>query len=59
MTITSKWRQYIEARQRSGLSQAEYYKQQQINVSTFTARLSGYRNSRIDELLPFAQPIKS
>ncbi len=59
MAITSKWRQHIEEWQRSGLSQAGYCKQQQINVSTFTARLSDYRNSRIDELLPFAQPIKS
>lgn len=43
MAVTSKWRQHIEAWQRSGLSQAEYCKQQQINVRTFTARLSDYR----------------
>ena len=43
MAITSKWRQHIEAWQRSGLSQAEYCAEQQINVRTFTARLSDYR----------------
>jgi hypothetical protein len=43
MAVTSKWRQHIEAWQGSGLSQAEYCRQQQINVRTFTARLSDYR----------------
>jgi hypothetical protein len=43
MAITSKWRQHIEAWQRSGLSQAEYCAEQQINVRTFMARLSDYR----------------
>lgn len=43
MAITSKWRKHIEAWQRSGLSQAEYCTAQQINVRTFTARLSDYR----------------
>jgi hypothetical protein len=43
MAITSKWRQHIEAWQRSGLSQAEYCAAQQINVRTFAARLSDYR----------------
>ncbi len=43
MAITSKWRQHIEAWQSSGLSQAEYCAEQQINVRTFTARLSDYR----------------
>lgn len=41
--ITSKWRQHIEAWQNSGLSQAEYCAAQQINIRTFTARLSDYR----------------
>jgi hypothetical protein len=45
MAITSKWRQHIEAWQSSGLSQAEYCAKQQINVRTFTARLSDYRKS--------------
>ena len=43
MSITSKWRQHIEAWQSSGLSQAEYCIAQQINVRTFAARLSDYR----------------
>jgi len=43
MTVTAQWRQHIEAWQSSGLSQAEYCAQQQINVRTFTARLSDYR----------------
>jgi len=34
MAVTSKWRQHIEAWQSSGLSQAEYCAQQQINVFT-------------------------
>ncbi len=43
MAITSKWRQHIEAWQRSGLTQAEYCAEQEINVGTFTARLSDHR----------------
>ena len=43
MAITSKWRHHIEAWQRSGLSQAAYCAEQQINVRTFTARLSDDR----------------
>ena len=43
MAVTSKWRQHIEAWQSSGLSQAEYCAEQQINVRTFAARLSDYR----------------
>lgn len=43
MTVTAKWRQHIEAWQRSGLSQAAYCTEQQLNVRTFTARLSDYR----------------
>jgi hypothetical protein len=49
MAITAKWRQHIEAWQRSGLSQAAYCAEQQLNVRTFTARLSDYRKlSRLD-----------
>jgi hypothetical protein len=43
MAVTSKWCQHIEAWQSSGLSQAGYCAEQQINVRTFTARLSDYR----------------
>lgn len=45
MSITPKWRQHIEAWKRSGLSQAQYCAEQQINVGTFAARLSEYRKS--------------
>jgi len=45
MAVTTKWRQHIEACQRSGLSQAEYCAEQQLNVRTFTVRLSDYRKS--------------
>jgi hypothetical protein len=43
MAVTAKWRQHIEAWQRSGLSQAAYCAEQQLNGRTFTARLSDYR----------------
>jgi hypothetical protein len=43
MAVTIKWRQHIEAWQRSGLSQAEYCAAQQIKAGTFAARLSEYR----------------
>jgi hypothetical protein len=43
MAVTAKWHRHIEAWQRSGLSQVEYCAEQQINVRTFTARLSDYR----------------
>jgi hypothetical protein len=43
MAITSKWRHHIERWQSSGLTQADYCVQQQINARTFTARLSEYR----------------
>ncbi|WP_408606566.1 IS66 family insertion sequence element accessory protein TnpA [Methylomonas lenta] len=36
MAVASKWRQHIEAWQRSGLSQRDYCAQQQINFRTFT-----------------------
>jgi len=43
MAATAKWRQHIEAWQRSGLSPAAYCAAQRLNVRTFTARLSDYR----------------
>ena len=51
MSITSKWCHHIEKWQNSGLTQTEYCLQQQINVRTFTARLSEYRKlSAIDSV---------
>lgn len=38
MSITSKWCHHIEKWQNSGLTQAEYCLQQQINVRTFTVK---------------------
>lgn len=52
MTVTSKWRQHIKAWQSSGLPQAEYCRQQHINVRTFAARLSDYRK------LPLPSPAR-
>ena len=43
MALSARWPSHIAAWQSSGLSQAEYCAQQQINVRTFTARLSDYR----------------
>ncbi len=43
MAVTAKWRHHIEAWQRSGLSQAAYCAEQQLNVRTFSARLSDSR----------------
>ena len=43
MAVTTKWRRHIEAWQSSGLSQAEYCRQNGINVGTFAARLSDSR----------------
>ena len=46
MAITHRWRAHIEAWQSSGLSQAGYCRQHQLNVRTFTARLSEYRKGK-------------
>ena len=45
MAITKHWRSHIEAWQRSGLSQAAYCRQHQLNNRTFAARLSDYRRA--------------
>ncbi|WP_225615819.1 IS66 family insertion sequence element accessory protein TnpA [Methylomonas albis] len=49
MAVTPKWRQHIERWQSSGLSQAEYCAQQDINVRTFAARLCDYRKRPVTE----------
>lgn len=43
MAVTSQWLGHIEAWQRSGLSQTDYCRQQQLNPKTFSARLCDYR----------------
>jgi len=47
MAVPSKWQQYIETWQSSGLSQQDFCAQQQINFRTFTARLSEYRKQPV------------
>jgi hypothetical protein len=49
MAITTHWRFHIEAWQRSGLSQAAYCRQHQLNSRGFTARLSDYRRDKGEE----------
>jgi hypothetical protein len=60
MAITAKWRQHIEAWQRSGLSQAAYCAEQQLNARTFTARLSDYRKlPKLDSTALIPVPIQA
>lgn len=40
------WQAHIESWQGSGLTQAEYCRQQNINIKTFAARLSEYRHQQ-------------
>lgn len=55
--IPEKWLKHIEYWQRSGLKQADYCRQQQINYATFSARLSEHRKSSSKEL-PAVLPVK-
>ena len=41
--MSEVWRAHIEGWQGSDLTQAEYCRQQSINIKTFAARLSEYR----------------
>ncbi|MGZ8152419.1 MAG: IS66 family insertion sequence element accessory protein TnpA, partial [Methylovulum sp.] len=43
MSLSTGWIQHIEAWQRSGLKQAAYCRQQNLNYHTFSARLCDYR----------------
>ncbi|WP_428839040.1 IS66 family insertion sequence element accessory protein TnpA, partial [Methylovulum psychrotolerans] len=43
MGLSKKWIGHIEAWQASGLPQADYCRQQQLNAKTFAARLCEYR----------------
>jgi hypothetical protein len=43
MAMTETWQEHIESWQGSGLTQAEYCRQQNINIKTFAARLSEHR----------------
>jgi hypothetical protein len=45
MPIPKRWRDHIEAWQDSGLKQADYCRQHNINYKTFIAGLSDYRRT--------------
>ncbi|MDD5277864.1 MAG: IS66 family insertion sequence element accessory protein TnpB [Methylovulum sp.] len=46
MALSKKWSAHIEAWQASGLAQADYCRQQQLNPKTFSARLCEYRRGK-------------
>ena len=46
MALPKKWIGHIEAWQASGLAQADYCRQQQLNPKTFGARLCEYRRGQ-------------
>ncbi len=43
MALSKHWIKHIEAWQRSGLSQAAYCRQHQLNAKSFSGRLKHYR----------------
>jgi len=46
MALSKKWIGHIEAWQASGLPQADFCRQQQVNLKTFSARLCEYRRGQ-------------
>lgn len=59
MTLSTGWIHHIEAWQRSGLKQAAYCRQQNINYPTFSSRLYDYRKaqkSSLPALIPVQIP---
>ena len=44
MTLTAHWIQHLNNWQNSGMSQAAYCREHQLNVKTFAARLHDFRN---------------
>lgn len=55
MALSKHWLKHIEDWQRSGLSQAAYCRQHDLNANSFTGRLSEFRkqaNSAPPELIP-------
>ncbi|MDD2802051.1 MAG: IS66 family insertion sequence element accessory protein TnpB [Methylococcales bacterium] len=46
MALSKKWIGHIEAWQGSGLAQADYCRQQEVNPKTFVARLCEYRRGQ-------------
>jgi hypothetical protein len=55
MALSEHWKNHIETWQSSGLSQAAYCRQHQLNYRTFSARLSEFRARATS--LPPAQPV--
>ena len=49
MPIPKRWQDHIEAWQGSGLKQADYCRQHNINYKTFIARLSDYRRTHEED----------
>ncbi|MFI3156891.1 MAG: IS66 family insertion sequence element accessory protein TnpB [Methylococcaceae bacterium] len=44
MTLTAHWIQHLNNWQNSGMTQAAYCREHQLNVKTFAARLHDFRN---------------
>lgn len=62
MALSTGWIQHIEAWQRSGLKQAAYCRQQNLNYHTFSARLCDYRKIQkisLPALIPVQIPASS
>lgn len=55
MALSEHWKNHIETWQSSGLSQAAYCRQYNLNYSTFSARLSEFRARAASS--PPAQPV--
>ncbi len=55
MALSKQWLNHIEVWQRSGLSQAAYCRQHQLNAKSFSGRIRDYRTqglSKLPELIP-------
>jgi hypothetical protein len=56
MAVNEEWRTHIEAWQGSGLRQADYCREHQLNYNSFITRLSEYRRTEGEAkpaLIPF------
>jgi hypothetical protein len=51
MALSKHWITHIEAWQRSGLSQAAYCRQQQLNAKSFSGRLSSFLLYKLNKLI--------
>lgn len=57
MALSIEWVSHIEKWQRSGLKQAAYCRQQNLNYNTFSARLCDYRKGQTSSL-PALIPVR-